>query len=156
MMALLIVLALIAVVALAAWASSSAPITDRDLSQSFTLQGYRVLGSDVGGHARRYLIEADGLRGAPDAVFASADELVVGDVKRRVYRGALTPYERYQMTLYLGMLQRRHPRRRVRGLLRYRNAVIDVPFDPDLYAWLLAQLPEYRRRTGGRSRVWQA
>jgi hypothetical protein len=141
--------------ALLAWRARRPAPTEARLAAEFGLPpaGYRVLGADVGGYERQYLVEADGLRGLPDAVFESSNELVVGDVKTRRFRGAVSAYERYQMTLYIGMLRRRFPGRAVRGAIRYRDAVIAIPFDEELYRWLLSRAPELRQRLPSRSFV---
>jgi hypothetical protein len=145
--ALLVLAVLCAVLALLVWRARPRPPGDKRLAAEFGLPpaGYRLLGADVGGHARPYFLEADGLRGVPDAVFEAPDELLVGDVKARHFRGTVTAYERYQMTLYVGMLRQRFPGRAVRGAIRYRDTVVPVPFDEHLYRWLLSRAPELRR-----------
>lgn len=47
--------------------------------------------------------------GNPDALFRDRGNgrLIVGEAKSRNYKSAVTPYGRYQVTLYIGMVERR-------------------------------------------------
>jgi hypothetical protein len=108
---------------------------------------YELVGSDLGGSKKKIFLRADGIVGVPDAVFRhrSDKSIVVGEAKRRRYRGALTDYERYQATLYLGLAHRKY-RADVRGVMRYGcGRTFEVEPDALLYRELVARVPEYRR-----------
>ena len=100
----------------------------------------RVLASDLARHRSRPSLVADGLAGSPDALMRERTEgtIIVGEAKSRHYRGALTAYERYQVTLYCGMARRVY-RRPVRAIILYGNGRrVPLTFDEDLYRDLLA------------------
>ena len=108
---------------------------------------YDLIGSDLGGSEDKVFFQADGIVGAPDAVFRRKADgtIVVGEAKRRSFRGALTAYEHNQLTLYLGLAHRKY-RTGVRGLMHYGcGSVVPVPPDGKLYRELLSLIPEYRR-----------
>ena len=107
----------------------------------------RVLASDLARHRSRPSLVADGLAGSPDALMRERREgtIIVGETKSRHYRGRVTPYEYYQVTLYLGMAKRLY-RRPVRAILLYGNGrLVPLEFDEDLYRSLLAVIPRCRR-----------
>ena len=120
-----------------------------ELCRSFGLDParYRVLGADVGGFLVTFDVLADGLIGRPDAVFAAKDgsEVVVGEVKSRLHKNRITRYERYQMTLYLGAVRSQLRTEAVRGLIRYRDGVVEAPFCAETYRELLSLKPECQR-----------
>ena len=68
----------------------------------------RVIASDLGRHRAAWSLRADGLVGNPDVLFRDRanGRPIVGEAKSRHYKGSVTPYERYQVTLYLGMVER--------------------------------------------------
>ena len=107
---------------------------------------YSLLAADVGGHTKKIRLAANGVHGDPDAIIRAreSDELIIGEVKSRAYRGAVRPYERYQVTLYLGAAHRRYPRRKIHGLICYSNRVIRLDYDDVLYRQLIALIPEYK------------
>lgn len=108
---------------------------------------YELVGSDLGGSKKKIFLRADGVVGVPDAVFRHRTDksIVVGEAKRRRFRGTLTDYERYQATLYLGLAHRKY-RAEVRGVMRYGcGRTVEVEPDGLLYRELVARVPEYRR-----------
>lgn len=108
---------------------------------------YQLLGTDLGGGNDKIVLRADGLIGAPDAVFKRLADghIVVGEAKRRRHRGKTTLYEDYQVTLYMGMAKHRH-RTNVSAIIRYGcGTCVQRPFNPQLYRDLLKRVPEYRR-----------
>ena len=110
-------------------------------------QEYSLIGSDLGGSADKLFLRADGVVGAPDAIFRHNESgtIVVGEAKRRRYRGTTSDYELYQVVLYQGLAHRRY-RTAVRGLLRYGcGRVVQIDPDGELYRNLIGLLPEYRR-----------
>ena len=112
----------------------------------------RVIASDLGRHRATWSIRADGLVGNPDVIFRdrSARRLVVGEAKSRHCKGDITPYERYQVTLYLGMAKRFY-RMPASAIILFGNGRrVPVEFDPALYERLLALLPECRRSAARR------
>jgi hypothetical protein len=141
------------VAAIAVWALLArrrpATASAAEVCRSFGLDPtrYRVPGSDVGGFAVPFSIEADGLMGRPDAVFMSRDnsEVVVGEVKSRHHQGRITRYERFQITLYLGSGRAQLRTDAVRGLIRYRDRVVAAPFQEQAYRHLLSLRPECLR-----------
>ena len=75
----------------------------------------------------------------------AAGERIIGEAKSRRFRGRITDYERYQVTLYLGLVQVQYGLP-ARGLLRYGcGRVVPIEFDPDLYDHLISLQPECRR-----------
>ena len=110
----------------------------------------RVIASDLGRHRASWSLRADGLVGNPDALFRDRGNgrLIVGEAKSRHYKGSVTPYERYQVTLYLGMVERLY-RRPAAAILLYGNGRrVPLDFDEDLYSRLLALIPRCRQATG--------
>ena len=105
---------------------------------------YALLGSDLGDGADKVWLEEDGLVGIPDAVFEHlpSGDIVVGEAKSRYFRGHITDYERFQLTLYMGMVARSYgvP---VAGFLRFGCGKV-IPFDCDveLYRSLLDAVPD--------------
>ncbi len=76
--------------------------------------------------------------------------LIVGEAKSRHYKGSVSPYERYQVTLYLGMAQRIYRRPATAILLFGNGRRVSVAFDQATYQHLLALLPDCRRDSGRR------
>ena len=109
-----------------------------------------VLSSDLGRHRSDRRLIADGLVGSPDVLFRDRRrrQIVVGEAKSRHYRGSITTYERYQVTLYCGMAQRLY-RRPVRAIILYGNGHrVPLAFDEGLYRDLLAVRGDCRRAMG--------
>jgi len=107
---------------------------------------FKLVGSDLGGSKNPLKLIEDGLIGVPDAVFRCIREerFVVGEAKSRRYRGYITPYERFQLTLYLGMAAKRF-NMPVAGRLRYGcGTVVQINSDSATYQTLLDLLPRYR------------
>lgn len=121
--------------------------TQRQLKKAFRVsRRSRVLSRDVGpgrqATASRKLsvprvLRADGLTGAPDALFLDRRTLIAGEYKSRKIRGAMRPREVYQVMLYLGMLKSLYPNAKVEGRLVYRDACRLIRFDSKMYTWLL-------------------
>ena len=109
-----------------------------------------VLSSDLGRHRSGRRLRADGLVGTPDVLFRDRRrrQIIVGEAKSRHYTGSITPYERYQVTLYLGMAERLY-RRPVTAILLYGNGgLVPLDFDEELYRRLLTLIPRCRRAMG--------
>jgi len=153
---LLLVVAMLALACLALVAlvrrRRSSTVSAAELCRAFGLDPvrYRVLGADVGGFRVPFDVRADGLIGRPDAVFRAKDrdEVVVGEVKSRRHQGRITRYERYQMTLYQGAVRAQLRTEAVRGLLRYRDRIVEAPFCAHTYRDLLSLKSEYRQARG--------
>ncbi len=107
----------------------------------------RVIASDLGRHRASWSLRADGLVGNPDVLVRdrATRHLVVGEAKSRHFRGSITPYERYQVTLYLGMVRRLYRQPATAVLLFGNGRRVPVEFDPALYNRLLALLPDCQR-----------
>lgn len=56
-----------------------------------------------------------------------------------------TLYERYQLILYMGLLQKRFPNHQIQGCVRYRNQVVTIPYEQFVYDALIHLVDEYRR-----------
>ena len=113
-------------------------------------QHVTLKGSDLAGGQDKLFLRGDGLVGVPDALFVHRDngEIIIGEAKSRYHRGVITDYERYQITLYMGVAGG-NTGRRVRGLLRYGcGTVVAIRFDVDLYQRLLFQVPACRQALG--------
>ena len=112
----------------------------------------RVIASDLGRHRASWSLRADGLVGNPDAIFRdrATRRLIVGEAKSQHYRGAITPYEHYQVTLYLGMVRRLYRQPATAVLLFGNGRQVPLDFDAALYRRLLALLPDCRRDAGRR------
>ena len=109
----------------------------------------RVIASDLGRHRATWSMRADGLVGNPDAIFRdrTSRRLIVGEAKSRHYQGSITPHERYQVTLYLGMAERLYRQPATAILLFGNGRRVPVEFDPATYQRLLALLPDCRKDT---------
>ncbi len=98
-----------------------------------------VLAADIGGWKVKRRIQRKGVVGMPDALFFDPVRLryVIGEYKSRVWKGSVTERERYQVTLYVGML-RRLWRREPRGLIAYGcGRIQNVAFNKGVYVGLL-------------------
>ena len=107
----------------------------------------RVLSSDLASHRSNKALLADGLAGNPDVLFRDGRtrQVIVGEAKSRHFKGTVTSYERYQVILYLGMVNRTY-RQPVKAILLYGNGRrVPLQFDENLYRHLLAQIPACRQ-----------
>ncbi len=109
----------------------------------------RVVASDLGRHRATWSLRADGLVGNPDVLFRDRGNgrLIVGEAKSRHHRGSVTPYERYQVTLYLGMVERLYRRPATAVLLYGNGRLVRLDFDEGLYRRLVALIPRCRQDT---------
>ena len=107
----------------------------------------RVIASDLGRHRATWSMRADGLIGNPDVIFRDRNSrrLIVGEAKSRHFKGDVTPYERYQVTLYLGMAKRLYRMPATAIILFGNGRRVPVEFDPALYERLLTLLPDCRK-----------
>jgi len=108
---------------------------------------YQLLGTDLGRNAGPIRLLVDGLIGVPDALFRKRDGdlLIVGEAKSRHYRGRVTLYERYQVTLYMGMCIKRYGKP-VAGRIRYGcGHVVPLSYDPEIYRQLKSLIPQYEK-----------
>ena len=121
----------------------------RQLLELFDLDGrqWRAIASDL--HKSELpvkVLRGSGVAGIPDAVFVHRRErrVIVADLKSRT---ADSPhhYERFQMLLYQGLAQKQYPQCDVEGLVRYKNQVLSIPFEPSLFDQLIGLREEYRR-----------
>jgi len=145
---LLIAAVAIVIAVVVAYRRQSTSRSDR-LCQLFDLEPgkHQLIGSDLGGSKDKVFLRADGVVGAPDAVFRRIEDrsIVIGEAKRRRLTGGPTTYERYQVMLYLGLARRKFGTD-VQGVLRYGcGRVVSVEFDTNLYAELVSLLPDYHR-----------
>lgn len=101
---------------------------------------YRLISADMGKVGRKKIYRGRDLTGAPDVVFADRlkPRIIVCEYKSRLAKNRVKKRERYQVVLYIGLLQEIYPRHRIEGRLRYRDKVVDIGFDPQLYSWLLS------------------
>jgi hypothetical protein len=85
--------------------------------------------------------------GAADAVFVSrrGRDGIVGEYKSRHHRGFIRRRERYQVTLYMGLLKRSRGLETVNAVIRYADRCVPVSFDEALFNDLLALAPEYQK-----------
>lgn len=106
---------------------------------------YRLLASDLGGRKPLYL-RYGRIVGAADAVFVSrrGHDGIIGEYKIRQHRGFVRRRERYQVTLYQGMLKQQRNLTTVTGVIRFADATVSVRFDDDLFTRLVELEPEYR------------
>ena len=145
---LILGLALVVVLIVLRVRHPSRPLQDR-LARFFHLDpaSVELIGSDFGKSDNPVWLLGDHLVGKPDAMFLdpAAGEHIIGEAKSRRFRGRITDYERYQVTLYLGLVQVQYGLP-ARGLLRYGcGQVVPIEFDPDLYEHLISLQPECRR-----------
>lgn len=109
---------------------------------------------DVSRAARRRLLLRRGqrLRGRPDAVFRRHRDgaLRVALDKAHSYDGRPRWPDIYELTLHMGRLQHAWPGAGVGGVIRYADAVVPVPWSPELFADLEVMAAEYRaaRKSG--------
>lgn len=118
----------------------------RDFQQKFGVEPEaRVIQADMGRDHNlpdNKILFADGMSGKPDVVFKHHKRLIVGEFKKASIRGRVRRRDYYQITLYMGMLQRKHPRAEIEGRVLYANERRDVEFDPQLYQELLGHRAE--------------
>ena len=108
---------------------------------------YELLGFDLGDGSRKITLKGLGLIGAPDALFrrCSDGRLLVGDLKTRRFRGSPSRYERFQMTLYMGVASHQYGAP-ADAVLRYACGRLEpVDFDPGCFEDLRAQIGPLRK-----------
>ena len=139
-------LALIAFGAIVRWARSRS----REVHRLFGLdpRTWHLVACDIGGHQKsgEALFHAGArIAGRPDALFRGpGGQWVVGEYKHRAYRGRVRARERYQVLLYMGIVREVHRTNQVRGLIRYRDRMIEIHWDEPLWRWLLRCAERYR------------
>lgn len=96
---------------------------------------YRIIGHDLAGRGKAIQISAFGIMGKPDVLVEHRrmKRLRVYDLKSRNYKGRMTNYEQFQMTLYMGILKTLHPGYEVEGFIRYRNQLVPVQYSHRLF-----------------------
>lgn len=118
----------------------------RDFHQTFGVDPKaRLVQADMGRDhnlSRKQIIIADGLSGKPDVLFKHCNRLIVGEFKQADVRGRIRRRDHYQVTLYMGMLQSKHPQAQVEGRLVYANERRTIEFDPALYRDVLSYRAE--------------
>ena len=104
--------------------------------------------SDLGGKKPSIYVSFKQLHGAPDSVFThkkSSHRRVVAEYKERTFRGRVRYSEYYQVIAYIGCLQRKWRRETVTGVLAYRNKVINIDPDDEVFLALLQMRDEPER-----------
>ena len=145
---LLILLGLLAAVIVVLYGRRRPRTREQQLCRVFRLDPQQVTlkGSDLAGGQDKQFLSGDGLLGVPDAVFVHRvnGEIIIGEAKSRYHRGVITDYERYQITLYMGVAGG-NAGRPVGGIFRYGcGTIVPIAFDVDLYHQLLSQVPACR------------
>ena len=145
---LLILLGLLAVVIVVLYGRRPRGTREQQLCRVFRLdpQQVTVKGSDLAGGQDKLFLRGDGLVGVPDALFVhrGSGEIIIGEAKSRYHRGVITDYERFQITLYMGVAGG-NAGRPVGGIFRYGcGTIVPIAFDVDLYHQLLSQVPACR------------
>jgi len=100
---------------------------------------YTLVGTDLNTWLPACKLFVSGITGKPDAAYINyrSSHGIIGEYKSRKYKGNIKLYERYQVTLYMGMLKSKYRLKEISGRLRYADKCVDVPFDPDLYRRLV-------------------
>jgi hypothetical protein len=117
----------------------------RDFRQTFGVDPKaRLVQADMGRdhNLSGQAIYADGLSGKPDALFKHGNRRIVGEFKQADVRGRIRRRDHYQITLYMGMLQSKHPQAQVEGRLVYANERHTVEFDRAPYRNLVSYRAE--------------
>ncbi|GIU32014.1 hypothetical protein TUM3792_44240 [Shewanella sp. MBTL60-007] len=99
-----------------------------------------VLGADIGGWKKPWFIKRRGVCGAPDAVFFDPLRFryIAGEFKSRAFNGRITIREKYQLTLYTGLIQR-FWLPQAQGVIAYGcGRVLKLDYDKTLFKKLMA------------------
>lgn len=99
-----------------------------------------VLGADIGGWKKPWFIKRRGVCGAPDAVFFDPLRFryIAGEFKSRAFNGRMTNREKYQLTLYTGLIQR-FWLPQAQGVIAYGcGRVLKLDYDKTLFKKLMA------------------
>lgn len=117
---------------------------------------YSLKGFDVSENPRpfylRRKINGVGLRGSPDFVFRDrlSGRYLVIDYKKRPHDGKVSSYELFQMTLYLGLINR-FWLPEAKGKLLYSDKMVDVSLNPEILERLTkeygAMLLDFKAKT---------
>lgn len=107
-------------------------------------KSWKLLSCDIGGKKGSYY-RFGPVGGVPDAVFRRGHHLRVYDLKKRRKPSFPSKYERFQMTLYLGILKAKFRTLEVRAFLAYEGGQIEVTWNEALYANLVARIPDLLR-----------
>lgn len=121
---------------------------DRQIYGKFGLSAsaFKLISTDLGKRKSSIRLSRYGINGIPDAVFEAKGEplIIVGEFKSRRYKQVVRLYEFYQLTLYLGHIQRLYPNHSVQGALAYADRVVVIEFDKAVYSGLLGMSKEMR------------
>lgn len=124
------------------------------IKQQFKLPWYIiVLGADIGGWKKPWYIRRNGICGAPDAVFFDPMRFcyIAGEFKTRTFNGRMTLREKYQLTLYTGLLQR-FWLTRAKGIIAYGcGRVVKLDYDKSLFKGLMGLKGEVKKAR----KTWQ-
>ncbi len=143
--ALIVVLVVLAALSVWCWRARQ---RRRELHALFGLGAdFRLVCTDLGGSTYS-AFRHNGLCGRPDAVFRRGLKIVVCDRKNRRHRGKPTRYERFQMVLYLYLVQARWRHCTVEGRIGYNNGSLPVAFCRQTCEDLLRLAPTVRRLRG--------
>lgn len=143
-----IVLVIFAVLLALALAYGREQSTESRVFEMFAVdpKEYELIAYDLGHAPKTVFLQADGVVGVCDALFQHKRlrHLIVGEFKSRSYGGKVTDYERCQMTMYQGVVERRY-RKPALGLLKYGcGKLVEVEFNPDEYRHLIGLAPKVR------------
>lgn len=107
---------------------------------------YRTVATDLYGQKGRF-VKHRNVVGKPDAIFKHLflPKYIVGELKSRSCHGAISKYERYQTTLYMGMLKKSLFFGQVSGRVGYKNGFKSLTFDKHCFNWLMSLRHEVKK-----------
>jgi hypothetical protein len=115
-------------------------IKDAHIKTRFNLPWYyQVISHDLGNNPKIKYLNYKGVVGVPDAIFKHCllPKWIVGEVKGRRYSGTIRDREKYQLTLYLGFVNKKQIGT-VSGLFLFKNAVVPFAFQRKSFNWLIS------------------
>lgn len=91
---------------------------------------YLVVGHDLGKKQKKVFLKYKGINGCPDALFKHIllPIYVVGEAKGRKHNNLVRSSEAYQVQLYLGIISKQHFFSSVRGIIKYKDINVQIPY----------------------------
>lgn len=108
---------------------------------------WELIGHDLGPGGKPLHVRGYGLCGTPDVVAKHRREnrLRAFNYKHRKYRGEARLYEIYQVQLYARLLEAMFAGALIEGAIRYKDRIVDVPADRQMFNFLLSNREKLRK-----------
>lgn len=115
---------------------------------------YRLLGTTLFWLGHPVRLQKNYLTGTPGTVFLKKNgkSAYICHFNPRMFNGRVKVRERYQMTLFMGLVNELYKPDKISGAIHYRDHLETIKFEPVIYRQLLDIRDEYREAI----QEWQA